>query len=153
MGEYAILLSYYSFEIIYISVSLCSHLLQVWNHRLRLWKSYLGNSLVGQVWQDLHGDAVWFQLQTAAVQPVPKLWRFLCCSHINTQTHKFEIRKKKTTVQFWFYCLKFVTSGIKTLTKIKNHACPANFYIFSLILYLTLHLEMWYLTILYFQLV
>ena len=38
---------------------------------------YLGDRLVGQVWEDLHGDAVGFQLQAAAVQPVPKLGRLL----------------------------------------------------------------------------
>lgn len=46
--------------------------------------TYLCDSLVCQVWQDLHGQAVGFQLQSAAVQPVSKFWRFLSWKHIDS---------------------------------------------------------------------
>lgn len=48
-------------------------------------RTYLCDGLVGQVWQDLHGQAVGFQLQSAAVQPVSKFWRFLRWKHINSR--------------------------------------------------------------------
>lgn len=49
--------------------------------------SYLGNSLISEVWQDLHGHAVGFQLQAAAVEPVPKLWSFLSLEWAQVSTH------------------------------------------------------------------
>lgn len=46
---------------------------------------YLCDSLISQVWEHLHGDAVGLQLQAAAVQPVPKLWSFLSWGHSNKE--------------------------------------------------------------------